>query len=82
VRADRTQTRRGKFRPWIFLNIEPQAVARYHACAGIGVGTRFGICRMLLMVYKLSKRFTVQIVDELAERRKLADRINNQTAIV
>ncbi len=34
------------------------------------------------MVYKLSERFTVQIVDELAERRKLADRINNQTAIV
>ena len=51
---------------------EPQAVAGYRACAGLGVGILFAVCTMLLMVYKLNKRVTIQMADELAERRKVA----------
>jgi Na+/melibiose symporter-like transporter len=50
----------------------PDAVAGYRICAGIGVGILFGICTMLLMAYKLNKRVTIQMADELAERRKTA----------
>jgi Na+/melibiose symporter-like transporter len=49
---------------------EQQAVAGYRACAGIGVGIMFGICTVLLMAYKLNKRVTIQMAEELAERRK------------
>jgi Na+/melibiose symporter-like transporter len=50
----------------------PDAVAGYRICAGIGVGILFGICTMLLMAYKLNKRVTIQMADELAERRRMA----------
>jgi Na+/melibiose symporter-like transporter len=66
---------------WImagFFNYEthspgtPEAVAGYRMCAGIGVGILFGICTVLLMLYKLNKHTTIQMADELAERRKTA----------
>lgn len=38
--------------------------------AGIFVGGLFAISTILLMVYQLNKRLTIQISDELAERRK------------
>ncbi|HEX9046925.1 MAG TPA: MFS transporter, partial [Verrucomicrobiae bacterium] len=47
-----------------------EAVAGYRACAGIGVGVLFGICTLLLLAYKLNKRVTIQMAEELAERRK------------
>jgi len=50
----------------------PDAVQGYRLCAGIGVGVLFGICTVLLMVYKLNKGMTIQMADELAERRKAA----------
>jgi len=50
----------------------PEAVAGYRACAGIGVGILFAICTVLLIVYKLNKRVTIQMAEELAERRKVA----------
>jgi GPH family glycoside/pentoside/hexuronide:cation symporter len=48
----------------------PEAVLGYRTCAGIGVGILFGICTLLLTAYKLNKRVTIQMADELAERRK------------
>jgi Na+/melibiose symporter-like transporter len=54
------------------LPAAPEAVAGYRACAGIGVGILFGICTVLLIVYKLNKRVTIQMAEELAERRKAA----------
>jgi GPH family glycoside/pentoside/hexuronide:cation symporter len=48
----------------------PAAVAGYRACAGIGVGIMFGICTLLLIIYKLNQQTTIQMADELAQRRK------------
>ena len=52
------------------LPAAPEAVAGYRICAGIGVGILFGICTVLLIGYKLNKRVTIQMAEELAERRK------------
>ena len=49
-----------------------KAVAGYRACTGIGVGVLFAICTCLLIAYKLNKRTTIEMADELAERRKKA----------
>jgi Na+/melibiose symporter-like transporter len=57
----------------------PEAIAGFHDCAGIGVGILFGVCTVLLMVYKLNKRVTIQMADELAERRKAAALAKTQT---
>jgi len=46
------------------------AVQGYRACSGLVVGILFGICTVLLMSYQLNKRTTIQMADELAERRK------------
>jgi GPH family glycoside/pentoside/hexuronide:cation symporter len=46
------------------------AVAGYRACSGLVVGLLFAICSMLLIAYQLNKRATIQMADELAERRK------------
>jgi len=48
----------------------PEAVRGYHFCVGIGVAALFGACTILLVIYKLNKRVTIQMADELAERRK------------
>jgi glycoside/pentoside/hexuronide:cation symporter, GPH family len=50
----------------------PDAIAGYRACSGIVVGLLFAICTVLLIVYQLDKRTTIQMADELAERRKKA----------
>ena len=50
----------------------PEAIAGYRLCAGLGVGILFGICTVLLMGYKLNKRVTIKMAEELAERRKTA----------
>jgi Na+/melibiose symporter-like transporter len=39
-------------------------------CSGIVVGVLFAICTILLVAYKINKRMTIQMADELAERRK------------
>lgn len=51
----------------------PDAVQGYRICAGIGVGVLFGICTLLLTTYKLNKQVTIEMADELAERRKSAE---------
>ena len=42
----------------------------YRVCSGIVVGILFAICTVLLISYKLNKRATIEMADELAERRK------------
>ncbi len=49
---------------------EAQAIDGYRVCSGIVVGILFAICTVLLASYQLNKRTTIQMADELAERRK------------
>jgi glycoside/pentoside/hexuronide:cation symporter, GPH family len=46
------------------------AVQGYRACSGIVVGLLFGICTIFLALYPLTKRLTIQMANELAERRR------------
>ncbi|HEY1662400.1 MAG TPA: MFS transporter [Verrucomicrobiae bacterium] len=48
------------------------ALQGYRVCSGIVVGLLFGICTILLASYQLNKKLTIQMADELAERRRLA----------
>jgi GPH family glycoside/pentoside/hexuronide:cation symporter len=48
----------------------PQAVHGFRVCSGLVVAVLFGICTLLLVSYKLNKRVTLQMADELAERRR------------
>jgi Na+/melibiose symporter-like transporter len=48
----------------------PDAVAGFRSCSGIVVGIMFAICTVLLFAYPLNKRVTIQMADELAERRR------------
>jgi GPH family glycoside/pentoside/hexuronide:cation symporter len=48
----------------------PEAVRGFHFCVGIGVAILFAACTVLLIIYKLNKRVTIQMSEELAERRK------------
>jgi Na+/melibiose symporter-like transporter len=52
------------------LPAAPDAVHGYRVCVGIVVGLMFAICTILLLVYPLNKRTTIQMADELAERRR------------
>jgi GPH family glycoside/pentoside/hexuronide:cation symporter len=49
---------------------EPQAIAGYRVCSGILTGILFAVCTVLLACYQLNKATTIQMADELAERRK------------
>ena len=46
------------------------AVRGYRVCSGIGVGLLFAVCTILLSIYQLNKQATIQMADELAERRR------------
>ncbi len=46
------------------------AVEGYRVCSGIIVGLLFAVCTVLLASYQLNKHLTIQMADELAERRK------------
>jgi glycoside/pentoside/hexuronide:cation symporter, GPH family len=51
----------------------PDAIDGYRFTSGIAVGLLFAICAVLLVAYKLNKGMTIQMADELADRRmKLA----------
>jgi glycoside/pentoside/hexuronide:cation symporter, GPH family len=47
-----------------------QAVHGYRVCSSLIVGVLFGVCTLLLIFYRLNKRVTLQMADELAGRRK------------
>jgi GPH family glycoside/pentoside/hexuronide:cation symporter len=48
------------------------AVAGFRATTGLVVGLMFAICTILLCAYQLNKQATIQMADELAERRHRA----------
>jgi len=48
------------------------AIAGYRATSCIVVGIMFAICTVLLMLYQLNKRATIEMADELAARRAKA----------
>ncbi len=48
----------------------PDAIAGYRFTSGIVVGLLFAACTALLLAYQLNKGITIQMADELAERRK------------
>ncbi|MGE5737209.1 MAG: MFS transporter, partial [Acidobacteriota bacterium] len=48
----------------------PNAVAGYRFTSSVAVSVLFAICTFLLISYPLGKRMTIQMADELAERRK------------
>jgi len=51
----------------------PSAVQGYRVCGSLLTGVLFAICTVLLFSYPLNKRMTIQMADELNERRsKLA----------
>jgi Na+/melibiose symporter-like transporter len=54
------------------LPAAPEAVAGYRALAGLAVGILFAVCTGLLLAYKLNKRVTIEMSDELARRREKA----------
>jgi GPH family glycoside/pentoside/hexuronide:cation symporter len=59
-----------------FFNYDPKqsdlanAVQGYRVCSGIVVGLLFAICTILLISYKINKRMTIEMSDELALRRR------------
>ena len=64
-----------KIMQWFFnydtrLPDAARAVQGYRVCVGIIVGLLFSVCTVLLICYPLSKRTTIQMADELAERRR------------
>ena len=60
-----------------FFNYDTQlpdaasAVQGYRACSGIVVGVLFAICTILLACYQLNKGATIQMADDLNERRRV-----------
>lgn len=46
-----------------------RALEGFRTTSGFMVGGLFGLCTILLMLYRINKRMTHQIADELAERR-------------
>ncbi len=50
----------------------PEADQGFRVCSGVLVGIMFAICTLLLFCYPLGKKLTIQMADELAERRKKA----------
>jgi GPH family glycoside/pentoside/hexuronide:cation symporter len=51
------------------LPTSPDAIAGYRTTSGVVVGILFALCTALLVTYKLDKRATIQMSEELAARR-------------
>jgi Na+/melibiose symporter-like transporter len=47
----------------------PENLQGFRALSSIYVGVLFGVCTILLIAYPINKRLTIQISDELAQRR-------------
>jgi glycoside/pentoside/hexuronide:cation symporter, GPH family len=54
------------------LSDATNAIAGYRTTTSIVVGILFAICTVLLAFYKLNKRATIEMADELAARRAKA----------
>jgi Na+/melibiose symporter-like transporter len=66
---------------WImagFFNYDPKqpptadTLQGYRVCSAVVVGILFAICTGLLLAYKINKKMTIQMADELAARRQQA----------
>ena len=53
----------------------PEVVQGFRVCSGIVVGILFVVCTGLLAIYQLNKGLTIQMADELAERRAKLENI-------
>jgi hypothetical protein len=51
-------------------NQPAEARQGFRTCSGILVGILFAICTVFLIAYQLNKQRTIQMAEELAERRK------------
>jgi Na+/melibiose symporter-like transporter len=49
---------------------DADAVQGYRVCSGILVAILFAVCTVLLILYQLDKQTTIQMADELNERRR------------
>jgi Na+/melibiose symporter-like transporter len=47
-----------------------QTLEGFRVCSGLVVGLLFAICTGLLLAYKLNRQMTIQMADELAQRRR------------
>jgi Na+/melibiose symporter-like transporter len=56
----------------------PEAVYGFRFCVGILTSLLFAVCTVLLACYPLSKRATIQMADELTERRRKTDGVDAQ----
>ena len=52
--------------------ISPRNLEGFRFCSGIVVGILFGVCTLLLLSYQINKRMTLQMSEELADRRQKA----------
>jgi Na+/melibiose symporter-like transporter len=50
----------------------PRTIEGIRMCSSIYVGILFAVCTALVLAYKINKRMTFQIADDLAERRRFA----------
>ena len=48
----------------------PRTLQGIRMCSGVYVGLLFAVCTCLLMAYPINKKKTIQIADELADRRE------------
>ncbi len=76
---------------WImaaFFNFDPKlpptatTLQGFRFCSGIVVGILFGVCTLLLINYRINKAMTLQMANELSERRsRFAARIETVDAL-
>ena len=50
----------------------PEAIRGFRVCSGIVAGILFTVCTVLLVIYQLNKRVTIQMRDELPAGRQRA----------
>ena len=48
----------------------PEAIEGFRFSSGIIVGILFATCAVLLIIYQINKKMTIEMADELAERRR------------
>ena len=60
----------------VFFGYDPklpptaETLQGFRVCSGVVVGILFGMCTLLLVSYRINKAMTLQMADDLAERRK------------
>jgi len=52
------------------VSINAETIQGFRVCSSVVVGILFGVCTLLLAIYKINKNLTLQIADELSKRRR------------